>query len=251
MNDIDRLYGKSFLVAQASKSKLSSWTIISNNDAMGIFKLTNFLKQCLTAMSDICDLQCLNLSEKNQEIVSLLPDYIARHWNGKTTEYQLAHGKFPPFSKFVEFMELESAKANNPVTSANALKQANKSKQPASSTSQSKPKPNSAPSGGKAFSHQTTSSNATSDKPKVQRECVFCKSTDHFYISKCKKFKELSVDERWKSVQSNKLCHRCLGPKHQQSTCTKEWKCGKCQKLTHHTLLHRDCDYSCKCKVFC
>ena len=83
MNDIDRLYGNSFLVAQAFKSKLSSWTKISNNDAMGIFKLTNFLKQCLTAMSDICDLQCLNLSEKNQEIVSLLPDYIARHLNGK------------------------------------------------------------------------------------------------------------------------------------------------------------------------
>ena len=61
MRDIDKLYGNSFLVAQAFKTKLSSWSRISNNDAMGIFKLTNFLKQCLTAMNDICDLRCLNL----------------------------------------------------------------------------------------------------------------------------------------------------------------------------------------------
>ena len=52
MTDIDKLYGNNFLVAQAFKSRLSSWSKIDNNDAMGIFKLANFLKQCVTAMNE-------------------------------------------------------------------------------------------------------------------------------------------------------------------------------------------------------
>ena len=241
MADIEKLYGNSFLVAQAFKAKLSSWSKISSTDAMGIFNFTNFLKHCLTAMNDICDLQCLNLSEKNQEMVNLLPDFMARNWNSKVTEYQLKNkNSFPPFSVFVEFMQLESAKANNPVTSQNALKQASKSKQSISNNQPVKPKTNPNQGSKQAYSHDTTAATAAQKPTEKRRNCPYCDSSDHYYTSKCQKFRALSIDERWKAVQANKMCHRCLGVKHQQNICKRDWKCGKCQKQTHHTLLHRD-----------
>ena len=132
-------------------------------------------------------------------------------------------------------MELESAKANNPVTSQNALKQANNKSKSQESNSKSKSK-SSAPQGGQAVAHQTAASAAPKSKDK--RTCPFCKSADHCYVSKCQKFRDLSVDERWKTVQANRLCHRCLGINHQQSTCVKDWKCSKCQKQNHNTPRH-------------
>ena len=124
-------------------------------------------------MNDICDLQCLNLSEKNQEMVNLLPDFMARNWNSKVTEYQLKNkNSFPPFSVLVEFMQLESAKANNTVTSQNALKQASKSKQSVSNNQPVKPKTNPNQGSKQTISHDTTAATAAQKPTEKDRKSV-------------------------------------------------------------------------------
>ncbi|XP_062558001.1 uncharacterized protein LOC134222874 [Armigeres subalbatus] len=72
---------------------------------------------------------------------------------------------------------------------------------------------------------------------KIVKQCIVCDREGH-RVAECLKFKQLSVDERWKTMQSKGLCRTCLNS-HGKWPC-KSWRgCGVegCQ-LKHHTLLH-------------
>ena len=68
--------------------------------------------------------------------------------------------------------------------------------------------------------------------------CPACDTESHL-AKDCAKFKDLSLDDRWKVVKEKKLCRRCLTP-HSYRPCNAE-ACGVhgCQKR-HHQLLHYD-----------
>jgi Pao retrotransposon peptidase/Family of unknown function (DUF5641)/Protein of unknown function (DUF1759)/Putative peptidase (DUF1758)/Integrase zinc binding domain len=55
----------------------------------------------------------------------------------------------------------------------------------------------------------------------------------------CPKFKLMSVDERHKIVQNNRLCMNCFNPAHIARQCTSKHRCKTCDK-PHHTMLHFD-----------
>ena len=67
--------------------------------------------------------------------------------------------------------------------------------------------------------------------------CFYCKK--QHWISQCKDFKALSVEDRRKQVSNLMLCFNCLRKGHSYTNCTSEGSCFKCQ-LKHHTLLHQN-----------
>ncbi|XP_068739158.1 uncharacterized protein [Montipora capricornis] len=73
--------------------------------------------------------------------------------------------------------------------------------------------------------------------PQFQRRCDFCEGSHGIWA--CPRFREESVEERWRVAKDKKLCFRCLSSNHQGKHCFRSRDCGVdgC-KRSHHKLLH-------------
>ncbi|XP_015773982.1 PREDICTED: uncharacterized protein LOC107352153 [Acropora digitifera] len=73
--------------------------------------------------------------------------------------------------------------------------------------------------------------------PQLQRRCDFCEGSHGIWT--CPRFREESVEERWRVAKDKKLCFRCLSSNHQGKHCFRSRDCGLggC-KRSHHKLLH-------------
>ncbi|XP_055632531.1 uncharacterized protein LOC129773008 [Toxorhynchites rutilus septentrionalis] len=69
------------------------------------------------------------------------------------------------------------------------------------------------------------------------RNCLICCKPGH-RVKECKQFSDMSVENRWRSVHSFKLCRTCLN-QHGRNRCRFSTKCGidGCE-FKHHPLLH-------------
>uniref|UniRef100_A0A1B0DAL2 Uncharacterized protein n=1 Tax=Phlebotomus papatasi TaxID=29031 RepID=A0A1B0DAL2_PHLPP len=68
----------------------------------------------------------------------------------------------------------------------------------------------------------------------TEESCPLCK--DKHKLTRCDKFKDLSVSQRKQLVDKNKICLNCLGHDKKQK-CSSKNTCRECQRK-HHTLLH-------------
>lgn len=69
-----------------------------------------------------------------------------------------------------------------------------------------------------------------------EEKCTLCKEPHK--LPKCKKFADLSVDDRWQHVKQQKLCFKCIIKRHGKNFCRAS-KCSSCN-YAHHTLLHAE-----------
>ncbi|GFX13943.1 DUF5641 domain-containing protein [Trichonephila clavipes] len=67
--------------------------------------------------------------------------------------------------------------------------------------------------------------------------CVICKQSH--LVFRCKKFNDLSVNERFNSVKRNRLCIDCFIPSHKVALCKSSRNCPNCSKR-HNSLLCRN-----------
>lgn len=70
-----------------------------------------------------------------------------------------------------------------------------------------------------------------------KRACPFCSKSDHT-ISRCSRFKEMDVSQRFENVKRLGLCLNCLSKGHHVNNCSSSFKCKSCSRL-HHSMLHR------------
>ena len=73
--------------------------------------------------------------------------------------------------------------------------------------------------------------------PQFQRRCDFCEGSHGLWA--CPRYREESVEGRWRAAEDKKLCFRCLSSNHQGKHCFRSRGCGVngC-KRSHHRLLH-------------
>ena len=73
--------------------------------------------------------------------------------------------------------------------------------------------------------------------PQFQRRCDFCEGSHKIWA--CPRFREESVEERWRVAKDKKLCFRCLSSNHQGKHCfrSRDYGVDGC-KRSHHKLLH-------------
>ena len=68
--------------------------------------------------------------------------------------------------------------------------------------------------------------------------CQYCDVNTH-KITECRRFKNASVDERWRVARTFWLCFRCFEDHHPQTTCRGKCEVDGCRTAgTHHSLLH-------------
>ncbi|XP_049886650.1 uncharacterized protein LOC126381173 [Pectinophora gossypiella] len=76
------------------------------------------------------------------------------------------------------------------------------------------------------------------EKEAVTKRCLCCGGNHD--VPDCKKYKRMTVNERWQWVKEEKICFKCINGKHRRFTC-KAKRCGieNCL-LPHHSTLHMD-----------
>ena len=70
--------------------------------------------------------------------------------------------------------------------------------------------------------------------------CWFCKEPSH-KLAECRKFMDISMQERIAFAKSSKLCHKCLSSRHRAPDCKRSGTCSikNCIDQFHHTVLHK------------
>lgn len=90
------------------------------------------------------------------------------------------------------------------------------------------------------YKHERFTTAATLlSKTTTTPSCIFCKSNHE--SADCPEFKIKTVEERWKTVKSNRLCFNCLKPSHPKhfSKVCRQPKCSVADcGQRHHTFLH-------------
>ncbi|XP_037821723.1 uncharacterized protein LOC119610536 [Lucilia sericata] len=82
----------------------------------------------------------------------------------------------------------------------------------------------------KVKAHHATSSSSLS--------CILCKNQSHF-LRDCKRFKKLSVMDRFSTIKKHHYCINCLSRNHEVKDCKSLHCCSICKKK-HNTMLHRN-----------
>lgn len=235
-----RRYGDKYKVAEAYRRKIDTWPQIKHGDGTTLQKLSDFLHQCLTAMSSIVYLQSLDDAEENQKIVRKLPRNVADRWNrtvdkwlyGRHTDYDSMYtgdqyeGSYPPFSEFCAFIALEARVACGPGNVKREPEdpkrdQKREDKRPPRYTRQPSARSLAANAGAPAppKTSYTVPSPSHSTRPKETQpeSCIVCEKQHS--LDKCPKFLEMSPDERRTLAMANGLCFGCLKRAHLYRQC--------------------------------
>ena len=207
---IQKRYGDNFVIGNAFRRRLEDWKKIGNKDGAALRKYSDFLHQCEAAMSSNDSLKILNDVHENKRMVSKLPDWLIHRWGRKVADYKAAHERFPPLSEFVKFVSQESEIACEPAFRDLTRKEGNK----------------------------TSSVRTLSTESKEMKPCLSCERVGHV-LDDCRKFRQLSIEQRKEFIKEKKLCFACLRSGHRAKECRARLTCKTCKKM-HATCLHGD-----------
>ena len=215
---LDERYGDPATIADAFRNRLDNWPKVNNRDGMGLRKLSDFLRQCLLTMSTNKSLLILNDEKENQKILKKLPDWVTTKWVRIVAESRETNQAFPPFSRFLSFLQKEAQIACDPIASLQALGR--------DKISPTVNKPKVQPSA-RAL-HTTVKEN--------KRTCLLCSKADH-EIDECPSFLAKAYEERRELVKAKGLCFGCLRQGHNSKVCRSKKTCRTCSKR-HPTSMH-------------
>ena len=228
---LDVRFGDPFVVGKAFRDKLDKWHKVAPYDGLSLRKFADYLSQCETAMITISSLNALNDDREIQKIQTKLPDWMGNRWSRIVWDYKQKCRQFPPFSVFVSFVVKEADILCDASTNAQYASVIGELEDHSSINTRKQTR--------QVFAAETSVKNVASADSTFSRKwpCMFCKADHH--ISRCHRFLEMSIDDRWKYAKDAKLCFSCLTPKHLMWECRYKKPCDKCQ-LFHSSVLHYD-----------
>lgn len=233
-------FGDPFVVGNAFRDKIESWPRVTPRDGPGLRRLTDFLHQCLTAMSCVPNLQSLSDERENRRILAKLPDWLINRWARKVADIKNTDGRFPTFQEFVRFLQKEADIACDPLISSLPARSAEKHKDHNESD-----KGHPRKRGPATVTHSTRAeaiqdkkvagTAKTQDQDKRPRNCTYC-NKDH-EVAICVEFNALSYTDKVAFIKKRGMCFGCLRRGHLSVDCKNRKTCDTCGKR-HPTALH-------------
>ncbi|CAC5388035.1 unnamed protein product [Mytilus coruscus] len=156
----------------------------------------DFIKQCLSAMKTIKNLNVLNDDRENRKLLSKLPDWIVTRWGRIVAQHKSDHQTFPSFHTFSLFIERESTIANDPVSSLNSLKTESTPRN--TDTNFRSVKNDRDTQRRNAFATETKSTSYDRTKESnsgTNKNCLFCQKAGHT-LDSCRNYLAKSVQEQ-------------------------------------------------------
>jgi hypothetical protein len=224
---LDERYGAAERVEIALRQRLQAFPRLNPKDSKALYELYD----CVSEINFLKDnpkykdmFSFYDTSYGVSPIVAKLPIHLQERWTVKASEYKIRHSvPYPPFSFFVEFLNLQCRMKNDPsfvyeMTTSIATPQAQKR------------------SLGVRVNKLNVDTNQSTYTPSRQAKfkCPLHNSNSHMLAS-CRDFKRKSYIDRKKLLKDNFLCFKCLDDFH--GSCHKELKCSECGN-NHHTAMH-------------
>lgn len=220
---LHKRYGNGHLVAESFRQRLDSWKKIGPKESKNLRSYGDFLQQCLTAKSEVHDLDILDDPRQLATLANKLPDWLCNRWRREANLYRRERGRYPKFKHLTYFVKDEAELLNDPI---DGVTSAESHRQPPPSGSSSK-------RFDKASTFLSTTAKSTKDQTK---KCLFCESVGHS-VEVCRKFSSRTANEKREFVKNKNLCLACLRPNHRARDCKNRSVCQHC-KEKHPSSLH-------------
>ena len=111
-----------FRIQEAFREKLDKWPKVGPKDGRALQAYADTFRSCLDAKPHIKGLSVLDDYKENQKMTAKLPDWVITRWSRVVSESLDNSAEYPPFERFVSFVEKEARVACNPVVSLSAVK---------------------------------------------------------------------------------------------------------------------------------
>lgn len=220
MQHLEERFGNPFIVSQAFRTKLDGWAAIKNKDYTAVREFSDFLQQCLVAITKVGGLDILNDAHYQKTLVQKLPEWMKNRWLREVAKTKTKEHRYPNFEEFATFIAVESSISNDPLYSKS---------EPTSAGAPNKPPQNQKDDVKRHIMATATDNEAV--------KCSYCNLKNH-KIEECKIFKGLTAKERADHVFKHRMCYRCLKDTgHTSKQCKEKNLCEICQRR-HHTCMH-------------
>ncbi len=210
--------GDEFSVAQSYKRKISKWPKVKYRYGKALRELSDFLNQCLTAMTHPKCLKSLDTPEDIARIFDKLPRAIVDRWTRVACQWLYGdagherrhpdHVDYTPFSEVCNFIEKEARVACCPigVLGDDSVKKENPSqvRKVVSSNANSKHVSKSFVSG--SIKEVSTATQEDGSKPRLP--CVL-RGGQH-WIDTCSQYLAIGTAYKERLVAAKGLCFLCL-----------------------------------------
>ena len=242
--ELKREFGNPIILARSYLKTIDAWNTMKPGDGAALKSFAVFLRKCLGSLPSLQHLQQLNTDFYLQRIVAKLPSYLQGLWRKRVNECN-NNNKEVDFKMLVHFIDQQSRILNDPVFSADALRDLEVKKNP--SEVQNRVVDNKGSSSSKS-SRRTVLSTATVP-PVISSEahaptkrsvlsCPLCSSAHD--LDDCGIYKSKSVEDRRGLLMEKRLCFCCYRPlskQHNAKTCRDRRTCTICSR-SHPTGLH-------------
>ncbi len=215
LETLDKRYGSPYIVADAFRERLKRWPKIQPKDGNGLRKLSDFLKQCQSAMQSVPSLEILNDERENEKILEKLPDWLIIRWTRIVVGHRESD-RYPSFDVFAKFLEEESKVATD-------------------RTRRLTQKPATPPKSSFGVTSKTQPPHSNDRDWNGVKSCIMCDGAHG--LDKCPNFLSLRMEQRHTYIKNNFLCFKCLKKYHISKDCRNKMTCEVCGQK-HPTSLH-------------
>ena len=225
MKTLDQRFGNKRAIAEQFRRQLESWPRIPNSRPEEIRKLSDFIKQCVTAQKTMRQLSVLDDPHVIDGIASKLPEWCYRMWkrkaNGGDDEDEDDEDDYPDLESFSDFLAKEARIADHPLSFSQ------KKEDQRTDTRTSSPRQR------REVRQSVVRATATEE----ERACLFCKKSNHA-IQDCLELGKSEKKDIEEFSKKSRLCFRCGRPNHSARDCRKgEGRCSICGR-NHATCFH-------------
>ena len=85
---LEERYCDPFVIGCAFRDRLEKWPKIQEKDSFGLRRFSDFLKQCLTAMSSVKGLSVLNDDRENRKMLMMVSEWLVNRWNRFVSQWR-------------------------------------------------------------------------------------------------------------------------------------------------------------------
>ena len=228
-------YGRPHVIARSYIDKLVGGPQIKASDTDGLSSLALDMQRCEITLSKLGFASDVDNSENLRRVVKRLPMHLRARWadvahsiNEPALGYPGREAKFSDLAKFVD----EKSRVASSMYGLDLSRENTPNKGGRGPHSQHQ-------SNADRIKVTTIATSGETEIAKPERKCGCCSGTC-YNLELCKKFKQMSIADRYQLVRKMKLCFKCLKGKHFSKQCRKPQACTvpDCEQL-HHILLHK------------
>ena len=112
---LEKEYGDPYKLSLTLLTEINGWSVLKQDDSVGIKKFSLFLTKCNNAMQSLSYLHVLNNPSNMLCIVHKLPFYLQNKWRERVSKARRREQKVLAYPDLVEFVSDAADTANDPV----------------------------------------------------------------------------------------------------------------------------------------